>query len=103
MIGDFNDIHVHPRWLLNGFREALFDCELSDLEMEGHPFTWEKSRGTPRWVEERLDRVCVNDSLSGLFPSNKVVNLVSPSSDHSEIYLQIQGWRPIPRGFQFRF
>lgn len=112
VMGDFNDMllanekrgqHMHPVWLLNGFRDALFDCGISDLDMEGHPFTWEKSRGTERWVEERLDRVCVNDSWRSLFPLHKVVNLIAPTSDHSAIYLQVHVWRPVQRGCRFRF
>lgn len=70
ILGDFNDIlrsnekrgrHGHSSWLINDFRDTLTDCGLTDLEMEGHPYTWERSRGTERWVEERLDRVCVNE------------------------------------------
>lgn len=112
VIGDFNDIlrvnekkgrRRHPNWLISGFREALVDSGLSDLQMEGHPYTWEKSRGTTRWVEVRLDRVCVNNDWMEMFPSSKVTNLIAPTSDHSTIFLQITVWRQIPRGFRFRF
>ncbi|XP_058746447.1 uncharacterized protein LOC131619359 [Vicia villosa] len=53
VIGDFNDLlsqrdkvglHQHPNWLCAGFREAVTDCSLLDLPLEGHPFTWIKSR-----------------------------------------------------------
>ncbi|KAL8099132.1 hypothetical protein AgCh_031712 [Apium graveolens] len=76
---------------------------VADLDMKGHPFTWEKSRGTERWVEERVDRVCVNDSWRSLFPLNKVVNLIAPTSDHSAIYQHVHVWRPVQRGCRFRF
>ncbi|XP_019183755.1 PREDICTED: uncharacterized protein LOC109178674 [Ipomoea nil] len=64
--GDFNDIsclsekrgiHSHPSALIEGFNDALYDCDLVDLGMTGAKFTWEKGRGTEDWVEERLDRV----------------------------------------------
>lgn len=112
VVGDFNGmLRVHEKkgrlphstWCLNDFRDALFDCEISDLGMEGHQFTWEKGLGTANWVEERLDRVCVNDAWRGLFPSNKVLNLISPTSDHSALFLQISVWRPVQGGFRFRF
>lgn len=111
VIGDFNDILRdsekkgrcrHPNWLINGFREALGDSGLTDMAMEGHPFTWERSRGTLRWVEERLDRACATDNWLNMFQSYKLINLVAPTSDHSAILLQISVWRQIPRGFRFR-
>lgn len=71
--------------------------------MEGHPYTWEKSRGTTRWVEERLDRVFVNEDWRFLFPTNKVQNLIAPTSDHSSLFLQVSVWRPRTRGYRFRF
>ncbi|PNX79596.1 endonuclease/exonuclease/phosphatase family protein, partial [Trifolium pratense] len=63
IIGDFNDllsqedkrgVHPHPNWLCSGFRQAVNDCDLSDIEMAGYSFTWVKSRGTPHMIEERL-------------------------------------------------
>lgn len=63
-IGDFNDLlvanekrgrHKHPNWKLIGFNSAIIDCGLIDPGMEGNKFTWERSRDTDNWVEERLD------------------------------------------------
>ena len=65
IFGDFNDLLSpgdkmgsveHPSWLFRGFSEALTDCGLSELELLGHQFTWERGRGTTAWVQERLDR-----------------------------------------------
>ncbi|KAL8480040.1 hypothetical protein ACS0TY_026827 [Phlomoides rotata] len=62
---DFNDLLsasdkrgrvAHPNWLLGGFRETILECGLSDIEIEGHPYTWSRGRGTDRFVEKRLDR-----------------------------------------------
>ncbi|GAU35928.1 hypothetical protein TSUD_69610 [Trifolium subterraneum] len=53
VIGDFNDllsqadkkgIHPHPNSLCMGFRQAVSDCDLTDIPIEGHLFTWIKSR-----------------------------------------------------------
>ena len=62
--GDYNDLltqaekrgrRSHSEWLIKGFREATEASGLIDIVMEGFQFTWEKSRGTPYWIEERLD------------------------------------------------
>lgn len=67
-IGDFNDLMygsekrgfvLHPNWLLEGFRSAVHDSGLTDLGMIGYSFTWERSRGSTSWVEDRLDRALV--------------------------------------------
>ncbi|GAU48815.1 hypothetical protein TSUD_99870 [Trifolium subterraneum] len=72
IIGDFNDllsqadkkgIHPHPNGLCMGFRQAVSDCDLTDIPIEGHPFTWIKSR-------ERLDRAMASASWLQLFPQN---------------------------------
>lgn len=64
IIGDFNDLlsnkdkcgHIgHPTWLLSSFKETILDCELSDILLEGYPFTWRNSRGSDDAVEKRLN------------------------------------------------
>ncbi|MCI09107.1 endonuclease/exonuclease/phosphatase family protein, partial [Trifolium medium] len=77
IIGDFNDllsqddkkgIHPHPNWLCSGFRQAVNDCDLSDIHLQGYPYTWVKSRGEPHMVEERLDRAMATPEWLQLFP-----------------------------------
>jgi len=55
--------------------------------MEGYPYTWFKSLGTPRAVEEKLDRVLANEAWMQLFPHVRLENLAAPSSDHFPILL----------------
>ncbi|CAJ2669983.1 unnamed protein product [Trifolium pratense] len=113
IIGDFNDIlsvnekkgrNERPNWLIDGFRKAIIDAGLSDVHMEGYPFTWFKSLGTPRAVEEKLDRALANGSWFQMFPYAKVENLVAPASDHYPILLDrdpaIRSCRP-QRKFKF--
>ncbi|KAL8516097.1 hypothetical protein ACS0TY_014684 [Phlomoides rotata] len=94
VIGDFNDIlHnrekrgrlVHPLHLLMGFREAVNSCGIWDVVLTGYPFTWSRCRGSPRFVEERLDRVMGNGCWHDLFPTSKLLSLVAPTSDHCPI------------------
>lgn len=100
VIGDFNDImchnekkgHIpHPDGLIRGFNTALNDCELTDLGMRGHPFTWERSRGTDHWIEERLDRAVVTSDWRELYDMAAVENLHAVTSDHSAIFLRLSG------------
>jgi len=42
---------------------------LSDVPIEGYPFTWFKSLGILRVVEERLDRALANNLWFNIFPN----------------------------------
>jgi endonuclease/exonuclease/phosphatase family metal-dependent hydrolase len=97
VIGDFNDLLSqedkkgllpHPNWLCSGFRSAVNDCDLTDIHLEGYPFTWFKCRGQDREIEERLDRALVTTAWLTKFPNAKLTNLLSSHSDHSPILLQ---------------
>jgi hypothetical protein len=98
IVGDFNDLlahgdkrgaHPHPNWLCNGFRNAVCDCDLSDIYLEDYPFTWIKYRGSYDVVEERLDRAMTNSLWLARYPNVKLTNLLASHSDHSPILLQI--------------
>ncbi|XP_055960978.1 uncharacterized protein LOC130015240 [Mercurialis annua] len=113
ILGDFNDLlskeekrggGVQPAWLINWFRKAIFECGLSDLGARGYWFTWERGRGTSRWVEERLDRVLCNSSWAELFPQAEALNLELSSSDHKPILLNRsrQESRHHKRRFRFK-
>lgn len=64
-IGDFNDLLnpldkkcrvPYPPWLFRGFRDAIMDCNLSDVLLLGYLFTWSRGREGENAVEDRLDR-----------------------------------------------
>ena len=94
-IGDYNDLLTgrkkgrrnHPHWLIKGFREATEVSDLIDIGMSGYQFTWEKSRGTPDLIEERLDRAMVTQPWLEIFPRTIVYSLEAAESDHLPIYL----------------
>ena len=92
---DFNDLlspsdkkggMAHPDWLFHGFHGALTDCSLNELLLHGYGFTWEQSRGSPRWVQENLDRCFATAGWLELFPSHKLSNLFAATSHHSPFY-----------------
>ncbi|XP_074359582.1 uncharacterized protein LOC141698981 [Apium graveolens] len=93
----------HPRNLLSGFSEAINDCELVDLGYEGEKFTWERFRGTDKWVVERLDKGFANKEWIDLFPSDVVQVHEVSTSDHMPLCLQLNMRVYMPKGRRFRF
>lgn len=56
VFGDFNDLlyasdkkgeHPHPQALMDGFRKAVEESNLVELDLQGGEFTWEKGKGKP--------------------------------------------------------
>jgi hypothetical protein len=112
VIGDFNDllsqedkrgVHPHPNWLCNGFRTAVSDCDLTDIHLEGYPFTWSKSRGRETVIEERLDRAMATSTWLMMYPEVKLQNLLASHFDHSPILLQNSPVVRIQSNYMFRF
>jgi hypothetical protein len=60
---------------MQGFRDALDDCELQDIGFVGPNFTWCNKREGSAMVQERLDRVVCNFQWVNLFPRAKVSHL----------------------------
>jgi hypothetical protein len=61
--------------------------------------TWFKSLGTPRAIEERLDRALANNLWFNIFPNAYVETLVAPASDHYPIYVNLV---PTPRTHTYK-
>lgn len=92
------------QWLIDGFRNAVLDYNLSDIYLEGYQFTWAKGICSAAKVEERLDRAMVTSSWCDLFPEAKLVNLIASISDHSPILLTTENQPThafVPRRFKF--
>lgn len=58
--------------LIEMFRMALLDCELTDLGYDGNRYSWSNNREVPNTVRCRLDRACANSAWSALFPESYV-------------------------------
>ncbi|XP_073019426.1 uncharacterized protein [Primulina eburnea] len=111
-IGDYNDMLstedkrgrvTHPQWLIFGFREAIDDCNLTDIPLNGHQFTWERSRGSENFVEERIDQVMGTPTWAEKFPRARLHNLNAPVSDHSPILLETEFRETAVHKQRFRF
>uniref|UniRef100_A0A803QS68 CCHC-type domain-containing protein n=1 Tax=Cannabis sativa TaxID=3483 RepID=A0A803QS68_CANSA len=112
IMGDFNNVlhqseklggNPYPTWLIDGFQEVVQRCGLCDLDMLGHPFTWEKSRDTPNWIEAKLDRAMCSQSWLNVFSTARLFNLEVSPSDHCPLLLDVQHCEPRdqPRPFKF--
>ncbi|XP_074346853.1 uncharacterized protein LOC141685660 [Apium graveolens] len=112
VIGDLNNILSHedkrggrryPEWLLQGFNEAVMDCNLIDMDLIGYSFTWEKSKGTNSWVELRLDRALVNQQWLDIHKEATLSNMNVSTSDHTPIFLALNKCISNPKTRRFRF
>ncbi|WKA07960.1 hypothetical protein VitviT2T_025728 [Vitis vinifera] len=101
--GDFNELmhrskkrgnHPHPGSLIEAFRQAVTDCGLSDLGYVGYAYTWERGRGTTRWVEERLDRALVSADWKHLFNQSRLIHLSVSTFDHLPVLLELRKFVP---------
>lgn len=110
--GDFNDLLYtadkrgnmpHPQNLLNGFRSAIEDCCLPELNLCGGKFTWDKSRGSSTWVSERLDIAFAFVGWWSKFPLCKLTVLHPPCSNHEPLILDLIHLDIFRMNFRFRF
>lgn len=115
VVGDLNNViaqsdknggHPYPRWLIDGFNEAIQEARLIDMNIVGRQFTWEKGAGTDDYMEVRLDRALSSNSWLQEFPVAKLYNLEGSEvteSDHCPILLVPQKVDKINRSCRFRF
>uniref|UniRef100_A0A803NH35 Uncharacterized protein n=1 Tax=Cannabis sativa TaxID=3483 RepID=A0A803NH35_CANSA len=92
MLGDFNNVvsqadkrggRPYPSWLVEGFQKALADCNLVDIDLCGYQFTWERGRGTERWVEDIFD--CYSNIFqASLVDLHVIVDCITPSITQSQ-------------------
>lgn len=66
----------------------LEECDLTDMNLVGYPFTWEQGFGTNSWVEVRLDRALVNIEFMNMFKDASLTNLEVTTSDHCPLLLE---------------
>lgn len=64
------------------------DCELTDLDLKGYQYTWERGHGTRDWIEIRLDRALVSNLFLNVFKNVQLTNLEISTSDHCPILLE---------------
>jgi len=107
IMGDFNliyraagknNMNLSPR-LMRHFREALDECDMSEISLQNRKFTWSNERQRP--TMSRLDRFFCNAEWDATF-SNHILNAFSTSlSDHCPLLLSNQSGPRRPSSFKF--
>ena len=72
--------------MISGFCFSTERSGLVDLGMMGYAFTWERSRGTSNWIEERLDKAMATQPCMLRFPRSVVYSIEVPTYDHLPIF-----------------
>lgn len=92
--GDFNDTLspgekrggvVRERWKFARFQSFVDKCGVVDMGFKGYPFTWRNNRGGAEFIESRLDRVLISDSLYHILSDATVEHIDGVGSDHKAI------------------
>jgi hypothetical protein len=86
---DGNWTYHNPRneTQMQGFRECLYDCELTDLGFKGYPFSWSNKREGGDNIQVRLDRGTATTSFLDLFPHVLVEHIMTEESDHMALLI----------------
>lgn len=112
IFGDFNDLlyasdksgkHSHPQSLFEGFRSAIEDSSLLELDLKGGKYTWEKRKGSTNWVRERLDRAFASREWWLRFRLSNLSVIHTSCSDHDPIVLDLMSLSFSTKQFRFRF
>lgn len=80
---------VYPQVLIDGFNNILEEIKLTDIELCGQPYTWERGRNTEAWMEIRRYLAMVSRIWGLSFPLAKLYNVEGSPSDHSPIFIDI--------------
>lgn len=86
---------------MEGFRNAVTNCQFQDLGFVGNKYTWETTHGGG--IRVRLDRALTNQAWLDMFPQFHVLHLNPTSSDHIPVLLEWEVKRrtKYKRGFQY--
>lgn len=97
-LGDFNEILLveekqgwldRPEKQMQGFRDALDDCQLKDLGFSGFPFTWCNRHPSNQIVWARLDRGVATIEWILRFSAIRIHHLNAFHSDHKPLLLAV--------------
>ncbi|XP_074381146.1 uncharacterized protein LOC141722515 [Apium graveolens] len=80
----------YAHYLVNGFNDTLHDTMLTDMDLVGHQYAWERGRGGDEWVEVRLHRALANSCWLSIFSFTKLYNMNGSPSDRSLLFLDLR-------------
>lgn len=88
---------------MEGFRKTVEDCNLTELDLYGGKYTWEKCRGKQGWIREKLYRAFSTGNWLDKFPLCKLSVHHTSRSDHDPIQLELVSTVISRRLFRFKF
>ncbi|KAJ6901616.1 hypothetical protein NC651_019402 [Populus alba x Populus x berolinensis] len=94
---------VEIPYMIQGYRVAIEECQLTGIPLLGFPFTWERGRGTDHWVLERLDRAMGTGPWLHHFTNTELHNLTTSISDHNPLLLVYRKQIIYRKHIRFRF
>lgn len=86
------------------FREALNDCNLTDIGFHDTWYTWERGQFSENNIRERLDRGVANQAWWHSFPKYSLKHLHHAIPNHCPLLVDLGinfGNKPIQRKFKF--
>lgn len=84
------------------FREALANCDLTDVGFVGLPYTYDNARAANANVKVRLDRALADTGWRDIFGDAKLHHLISSRSDQLVLEVRRESWeRHKPRIFRY--
>ncbi|XP_030958962.1 uncharacterized protein LOC115980904 [Quercus lobata] len=110
--GDFNEI-IQSSEKLGGsnrgqtqmqlFRDVVDECGFIDLGFSGPWYTWQKHFSAGHSIWERLDCALATNDWLLKFASTKVHHLKADTSDHSPLWIDMEGlnFQSISKPFRF--
>jgi hypothetical protein len=75
---------------MDDFRDALVDCDLTDIGLCGLPYTYDSGRSGVANVRVRLDRAVANSRWRDMFSNVEVQHIVSSRSNHCPLLVEIR-------------
>jgi len=111
-VGDFNEILEHSEKeggalrrevQMDGFRNALDECQLGDLGYHGSRFTWSNRRSDAMFTKERLDRAVANQGWCTLFQDITVNILAARASGHNPVQVCFSVHQPERHSYKRHF
>ena len=96
--GDFNEILSaseqigggdREEWKMDGFRDAVDQCNFTDLGYSGLPYTWNNKQHGNRNIKVRLDRGFGDDKFIQKFDRTSVQHIQTTESDHCGLLLSV--------------
>ena len=97
--GDFNEVlcaleqfggNDREEWMMEGFRDTVDYCQMTDLGYAGLPYTWDNRQQGNNNIKVRLDRGLGDDRFMEAFDNIAIQHAQTTESDHCALVILIK-------------